>query len=406
MIRNLLENTYFASCPQETEGLLAKELHDLQAQKLQVSRGGVLFTVDPFKALKILTHSRIASRLFRRIKHFPCQSEEDIYQAALAYPWNRLLNNHQTFKVQTLLDRESKSAFPPSFHLSLRVKDALCDQWKESAGGRPSVEKKDADNPLLLHLEKQSDQFKGSLYLDITGRSLSHRGYRPAGHRAPLRENLAASLILSSDWSPEQDLFCDPFCGTGTLLAEAVLIKAKIPPSYLQIARFFQKEQPYVFLKQKWFQKDQELFQYWKNLAQEIADSERQGMKNLLSNQFFGNDRDKKAFALAVQTFINARIPRDIISLSSTDACYYSPPGEAPGLILSNPPYGERITSQTIEKIYYNFGENLKNNWTGWRVYLLTSDSELRKKIELRTSSRVPFCNGNLECRLLKYELY
>ena len=407
----MAQKTYFASCPREMEELLREELQGLGISPscLQVGKGGVLFKAQEEEALKVLTHSRLASRLFWQLKTFTCENQDEIYQEALDYPWNQEFNSNQSFRVQTLLDGQAKEHFPPPFHLALRVKDALCDCWKSSAGGRPQVDKKEPDYPFLLRLDFKGPGklFQGSLSLDITGVSLSHRGYRPTGHRAPLRENLAAALILASGWEPRQDLFCDPFCGSGTLLVEALLMKAQIPPSFIQIDRFFSQKPSYLFLRQKWFQRETRLSQYWQSLAQEITLKAQQGRKSLPSNQFFGNDRDPKSISLTAQALKYARITDSrVVHLECGDARSYRPPGPAPGVLLTNPPYGERIAPQTLEKIYYEFGENLKNHWSGWRAFLLTGNLELRKKIQLRTQSRLPFYNGNLPCRLLKYELY
>ena len=401
-------NTYFANCPKELESLLKLELLDLKIEILEVAQSGVLFKATEEQALLFLTSSRIAGRIFKHLLSFPCRSDKDIYDHSLSYSWNKLMNQNQTFKVQTLFDPNAKKHFVNSFHLSLKVKDGICDHFRQSSGARPNVEtiQEKTDYPILLRIDEKDEHFKGAIFLDIAGKSLSHRGYRPKGHRAPLRENLAAGLILSSDWNPETDLFCDPFCGTGTLLVEAILIKGKIHPSYLNIRDYQKGKTPYAFLRQKWFEKNRKLRDYWEKLTRKIVDQSYKSLKELPSDQFYGNDRDLKSFQLAVKSLSSAKINREVVGLKTGDACQWPAPSEAPGVVISNLPFGERIALETIEKLYYKFGENLKQNWKGWRSYLLMSNPDLRKKIELRSTSRMTIYNGKLECRLVKYELY
>ena len=408
----LFEDIYWITCPAHCEAWLTQELRSLKIEKFQAGIGGVLATLTPEEALYVLAYVRTAGRLFRLIKRFDCVDAEELYKAVFDCPWPEILDVQHSFKVETWTDRSAMGHFDSAFQLSLKVKDALCDRFRAETGERPSVDKRSADYPLLLRLEKSAslERFEASLYLELSGRSLSLRGYRQSKREgkvnAPLRENLAASLILASDWNPEEDLLCDPFCGSATLLIEAILIKAHIPPSYLQLERCERGELPYAFLRQKWFCKNNSLQNYWRSLVCKTCQHARESMQNLPGNQFFGSDVDSKTLAWARQTLQAAAIPKDVVCLKRSDARKLRPPGNAPGVVFSNLPYGKRLDTGDVGELYFEWGENLKRYWKGWRAWLFTGNLIARKRIGLSTSARIPFTNGQLECRLLKYELY
>ncbi len=403
-----LQDTYWISCPIHCEEYLAQELQALQVENFEVRTGGVRAQLSPREALTVLAQVRVAGRLFRLVKRFACSSEDELYRQVYHCPWPDILDLKQSFKVDAFVEAQIKRHFAPAFQLSLKLKDALCDRFRDQAGARPNVDKHRADYPLHLRLETcaSSGQSEAHLYLELSGCSLSRRGYRQSGGEAPLRENLAAALILASDWNPSQDLLCDPFCGSGTLLVEAVLIKAQIPPSYLQIQRFEGGECPYAFLRQKWFAENPGLQRYWRNLVGEVGQRFQRGVEGLLGNQFFGSDHSEGALQLARRTLKAAGIPPEVVHFKRADARHCRPPGSAPGVVLSNLPYGERLAGERLDELYFAWGEALKHHWQGWRAYLLTSEPRLRKRVGLRTSARIPFYNGKLECRLLKYQLY
>ena len=408
----IFEDIYWITCPAHCEALLAQELRSLKIENFQAGTGGISAILAPEEALFVLLHVRVAGRLFRLIKRFHCADEKELYQAVFDLPWPGIMDVRHSFKVETALDRNIKGHFDSSFQLSLKVKDALCDRFRDSTGVRPNVDKHSAEYPLLLRLEKaaSSGQIEAGLYLELSGRSLSLRGYRQNKVEgvvsAPLRENLAASLVLASDWNPEEDLLCDPFCGSATLLIEAVLIKAHIPPSYLQLERCVQGELPYAFLRQKWFCEANSLQNYWRSLVHKTCQHTQKSMQNLPGNQFFASDVDSKAIASARQTLRAAAIPQGVVALKREDARKLRPPGSAPGVVLSNLPYGKRLDARDTGELYFQWGENLKREWKGWRAWLFTGNPDARKRIGLSTSARIPFINGQLECRLLKYELY
>lgn len=403
-------STFFASCPREMEGLLEEEILDHGITNIEIKKGGILFKTDDFSGIKFLLNSRIASRVYKSFAFLKIKNERDLYEIAKTQPWEKILDLKQTFKITTLFDMTAKSFFKNSIAVSQILKDALVDHFRDIYNERPSVDTENPDMGLLLRLESPENKngWNASIFIDMCGDALSNRGYRKSGHQAPLRENLAAAIVLSTDWNPEEDLFIDTMCGTGTLLIEAILIKGNIPPTYLRVKRYIERnEKSFAFLKQKWFLEKTYVTKDTKKYLQDIYNHCLEAFNKLEEFQFFGNDIDKKNLDLCEEHLFNAWIPDDIVTLSHNDATRFCPEEiEAPGVVICNPPYGERMNSkESLEDLYHNYGENLKKNYKGFRGYIFTSDQELRKKIALQTSKRIPFYNGNIECRLLRYEL-
>lgn len=241
----------------------------------------------------------------------------------------------------------------------------------------------------------------------MSGIPLSNRGLRVSGHQAPLRENLAAAIIMSTGWNPEKECFIDSMCGTGTFLVEAALIKSKLPPSYFHIKQIFEdKKAVYSFQKHKWFSEDSKLNLWFFTLIEAHYKNILKVLDSDESVTIFGMDLDPKAIQLTTKTLLNSGLD-DRISIRKADATTLLPPRELTGIILCNPPYGNRLgETKSLETLYYDYGENLKNNFKGYKAFILTGDLELRKKISLKTSARIPFRNGNIDCRLLKYDLF
>lgn len=407
---------FFASCPVGLEPLLESELKVHGAHKCRHARGGVQFEASLFNALKALSSTRLAGRVFLLLKQFTMGSDvEELYQKAFDHDWHRLIPLHQTFKINTLFDQGSKATFNNSMALGLKLKDAIADQIRsKQKDQRPNVDSKEADYPLLMRIEQKNQDrepsFKVQIYLDLCGEALTNRGPRGVGqNQAPLRENLAAAMILLSDWNPQEDLFMDLFCGSGTLLVEAIWIKAQVPASYLKLKNYIQNpnlNKPFAFLKQDWFFQNSELQKEFHEWASAIVEKSHQSLLALETGQFFASDIEAKTCSLARSIFRRAEV-EEIITLKRQNAITARPFGDPPGVVMSNLPYGERMgLKEDLESLYENFGENLKKNFTGFRAYILTSESELRKKIRLQTSKRIALKNGNIECRLLRYDLH
>lgn len=405
------QSTFFASCPTEVEYLLEQEIRALGITRLEVEKGGVAFKCETEEALDVLLNSRVASRVFKEIQVYTITSEKDIYTMAKEKWWDKIFSVHQTFKINTLFDRETKEHFNNSIIFSQLLKDAIADNFREKFGERPSVDTGRPDITFLLRVERKpgSDLFNARILVDMCGEPLSNRGYREESLKAPLRENLAAAIIMTTDFDPSVDIFTDSMCGSGTLLIEAILIRAKVAPTYLKVRQFIEKKIPvFDFIKHPWFTVDRKSVRLFEERAQVIYNHSLSALNELQTRQFFGFDLTERALETTRAHLYNAHIDQQIVTLNKRDATKITPMDEPPGIVICNPPYGERMgeEEEELKNLYRDYGENLKHNFKGFRAYVFTSNPMLRKSISLGTSKRYTFYNGSLECRLLKYELY
>ena len=409
-VKEFDQATFFASCPREVEHLLEKEIRDLGITRIEVEKGGVAFKAEIEQALDVLLQSRVASRVFKELQVYTIASEKDLYARAKEKWWDKVFNVNQTFKINTLFDRETKENFSNSIIFSQLLKDAIADNFREKFGERPSVDTGRPDITFLLRVERKSgtDLYNARILVDMCGEPISNRGYREESLKAPLRENLAAAIILTTDFDPEKDIFTDSMCGTGTLLIEAILMKAKVAPTYLKIRQFVEKKVPvFDFIKHPWFTVDRKAVRIFEEKAQAIYNHSLAALNELQSRQFFGFDITERAMETTRIHLHNAMIDQQIVTLNKRDATKITPMDDPPGIVICNPPYGERMgEEEELKALYKDYGENLKHNFKGFRAYVFTSNPMLRKEISLGTKSRHTFYNGSLECRLLKYELY
>lgn len=401
---------FFASCPRGLEEALLKEASSLNFQHIELTRGGISFKSSPLKALNLLLESRIASRVYKEIGSFQFSSDKDLHQKAMEIPWTKIMNPDDTFKITTTLSRDVSHTFKNSHYLSLLLKDAIVDVFKGKSGSRPSIDLDRPIYPFILRIENDpiNKCFKGIVSVDLAGYPLNQRGYRQAGHNAPIKENLAAALILQSGWDRQSPLY-DPFCGSGTFLIEAALIRHNIAPTLMKLKKYEHTDTVFAFEKQKWFQKDVELHVPYKNLVNELLARSRNAMFQFGVAQFNGNDQSRKAIGLLIDSWAALELPRKALRFTQKSATEYFPlENHQNGIIMTNPPYGVRLEekNEELEQLYYDFGEALKNNWKGFNAFIVSQDSNLRKKISLKTKSRFTFYNGPLECRLLEYDLF
>ena len=213
---------------------------------------------------------------------------------------------------------------------------------------------------------------------------------------------------MTTDFDPSVDLFTDTMCGSGTLLIEAILIRAKVAPTYLKIRQYIEKKVPvFDFLKHPWFIVDRKSVRLFEEKAQAVYNHSLTALNELQTRQFFGFDLTERALETTRAHLYNAHIDPQIVTLNKRDATKITPMDEPPGIVICNPPYGERMgEEEELKNLYKDYGENLKHNFKGFRAYVFTSNPLLRKHISLGTSKRFTFYNGSLECRLLKYDLY
>jgi putative N6-adenine-specific DNA methylase len=371
------EQHFFASCPRGLEPLLVKELAGLGVRRPRATPGGVSFEGGWEACCRANLWSRLASRVLWRVAEFEYASEEDVYRAARAVAWPRLFGDGLTLRVNVTAQHSPVRSLE---FVTLRVKDAICDRFRDDTGARPSVDRADPDVRVHAFLDAR----RATLYLDTSGEPLFKRGWRRTKVQAPLRENLAAGIVLLSGWRPEEPLL-DPMCGGGTLLVEAAALALGRAPGS---GRAFGFEKLVAF--------DAPL---WRRLKDEAARSESPPPLGL-----YGSDVDATALAAARSNLAAAGF-EGLVRLERCDLLQRKAPAER-GVLLANPPYGERIgEQQALAEFYPRLGDALKRHFAGWRCYFFTSDLRLPKLIRLQPSRRVPLYNGALECRLYEFKI-
>ena len=400
---------FFASCSKNLETLLESEAYRYELENIIKRPGGIYFSSSLEKSLEFLLHTRLSSRIYKEVFKFSIDNQNNLYDKAKNNPWDKIFSLQQTFKIKTLFDSSAKKAFKNSVFFSQKLKDAIVDNFRQNFAKRPTVDTKTPDISFIMRVEKgERKLWTVTISLDLCTEPLGHRGYRLDSGEAPLRENLAAGIVMLTDWKPDEDIFIDSMCGSGTISIEAALIKAQIPPTFLKIKALIErKEKPFGFLNQHWFTKNKKLETFFYEKAKEIYQEIKVKLNDLPSDQFYASDWDNKVLNKAKANFQQTNLDK-IINLKKQNALNLLPPKKNQGgIIICNPPYGVRIGEEReLVDLYKNYGENLKKNFKGFRAYIFTGNLELRKQISLSTSQRIPLFNGMIECRLFKYELY
>ena len=369
---------FFATSPRGLEALLAAELATLGAKDTAAVPGGVAFAGDWRVCYMANLWSRLASRVLWRVAEFDYHSERDLYEAAGKPDWLRLFDVGRTLRVNV---SAQKSPLTSLDFATLRIKDAVCDRFREALGSRPSINRANPDVRVHAFLEAA----RGAFYLDTSGEPLFKRGWRAGAGEAPLRENLAAGIVMLSGWQPQEPLL-DPMCGGGTLLVEAAAMARGRAPG---------AKRRFGFEKLKIFDVSQ-----WEKLKKEALHS-KASPKNL---QIFGSDNDPRALGDARRNLAAAGVER-WVKLERADILERSAPAPA-GVMIANPPYGERIGSKDeLAQFYPKLGSALKKNYPGWRCHFFTADMRLPKLVRLQPARRVPLYNGALECRLYEFAI-
>ena len=359
------------------EPVLANELTQLGAKNVQVGRRMVSFTGDKEMMYRANFQLHTAIRILKPIKHFKALSADDVYEGVKAVDWTEYLALDKTFAVDSVVFSEE---FRHSKFVAYKVKDAIVDQFREKTGNRPNISVSNPDMRLHIHIaEDQCTQC-----LDSSGESLHRRGYRQESVEAPLNEVLAAGMILMSGWRGETD-FIDPMCGSGTLLIEAALIARNMAPG------LFRKE----FAFEKWPDFDRDLFD-------EIYNDDSQERE--FEHHIYGYDIDMKAVNTARLNAKAAGLTQDI-TIEQQDFKDFTQPQEK-AIIITNPPYGERITTPNLLATYKMIGEKLKHEFQGNEAWVLSYREECFDQIGLRPSIKIPVFNGSLECEFRKYQMF
>ncbi len=368
-----------ATCMQNMEPELEQELIDLGAKDIQVKRRAVEFIGDLELLYKANIWLRTALKVLKPIYHYSAKNDDELYKRALKLPWETIFNSEKTFSIDSAV---SSTHFTHSQFASLRIKDAIVDRFRAQQLNRPNVERFDPDVRIHLHINDTSI----TLSLDSSGTPLFKRGYRTKQHLAPINECLAAGLILKSGWRGEEDFF-DPMTGTATIAIEAALIACNIPPNLNRTN----------FAFEGWNNYDVSLLSKVLGQAQEVY---RPLKVNIYAKELNSNN------LRSARMNINTANMRKSIQLEQADFFKDAPPSDK-GVIIMNPPYGERLELQEgLPDFFEKIGSTLKHEYSGWDAWIIASDEESFKNVGLKPSKKIPVMNGKLECQFRKYELF
>lgn len=359
------------------EDVLAEEITALGGNEVITGRRMVSFKGDKALMYKTNLYCRTALRILKPVGQFKADNADTVYEEVKKIEWDQYLTPDKTFAIDATIYSDT---FNHSKYVAYRTKDAIADYFNEKYEKRPSVRVKGADLYINIHIS----HFDCTIAIDSSGESLHKRGYRSEQVEAPLSEVLAAGMILKTGWRGESN-FIDPMCGSGTLLIEAAMIALNIPPGLSRPAYGFER----------WPDFDQELF----DDIYHDESGERE-----FEFKCYGSDISPNAIEMAQQNVKNAGLSK-YIELKTMPFQQYT---EAPekGILVTNPPYGERISTDDITGLYSMIGERLKHVFTGYQAWILSYKNECFDKIGLRPSKKIKLMNGQLECEYRCYELF
>ena len=371
-------NHFFATCPRGLEALLVNELQASCAKNIKPTDGGVSFMGDVGVCYHANLHSRIATRILWQVACGKYATEDDLYQAAYKINWPNWFEVKHDFMVKVT---GVKCPLKSLEFATLRIKDAVCDKFRQAVGSRPYI---DTKNPAVrIHAYLTAEEY--IVYVDASGDSLHQRGNRKASIEAPLRENLAAGILQLSGWKAGEPLL-DPMCGSGTFLLEACMTSLNIAPGL---------NRNFGFERLKNFESDT-----WKK----IKNAALKNVKPTTFQKIYGSDNDLRAVRVAKQNLQEAGL-LEAVQLAHVDMLEASPPGVS-GVLVTNPPYGVRIgEDEALAAFYPKLGEALKRKFAGWNAYFLTNDLRMPKLMRLAPSKKTPLFNGPLECRLFEIKM-
>ncbi len=359
------------------EDVLAEELIALGANDVEIGRRAVTFTGDKELLYKANLHCRTALRILKPIYTFKAESTDEVYVKIKDFDWENHIDLKQTFSIDAVVYSET---FKHSKFLTYRVKDGIADYFNDKFAKRPSVRLMNPDIALNVHVAEN----RCTISLDSSGESLHKRGYRLEQTEAPLSEVLAAGMILKTGWRGESPLV-DPMCGSGTILIEAAMIALNIPPG------IHRKE----FAFEKWPDFDEELFDRLYN------DDSHEKEFNF---KVYGSDISPNAIAIAEANIKRAGLGKYIEVKAQPFQQITNPPEN--GILVTNPPYGERISTRDLLGLYEMIGERLKHAFQGYAAWILSYREECFDKIGLKPTRRFSLMNGALECEYRRYDIF
>jgi 23S rRNA (guanine2445-N2)-methyltransferase / 23S rRNA (guanine2069-N7)-methyltransferase len=378
---------FTATCPRGLEDLLQAELEALELSVSGQTRAAVHFDSDINGAMKACLWLRTANRVLHPLATFEANDPDQLYRAAGAIEWISHFNCSHTFAVSAHV---AASHITHSQFAGLRVKDAIVDYFRDELDDRPDVDTDEPDILIILHIYKN----QATLSLDLSGHSLHKRGYRARMVDAPLKENVAAAMLMRMRWpeiAAQGGSFIDPFCGSGTLLIEAAMIAGDVAPGLLA----------YEWGFKAWARYNDE---QWNVLVEDALNRADEGLDNI--PLISGGDSNSQAVDATKANIKAAGLSWKVL-VQEADATTWTVPEDAkPGLIVTNPPYGERLGSTPeLTPLYMDLGKNLAAQFDGWQLGMLTADSGLARATGLRASKHWAIDNGPIACRLYRIEL-
>lgn len=367
------------------EPVLFNELNALGATHTKQEKRAVSFEGDLNILYKVNYHLRTALRILKPIDQFKARHPQHIYKHVYNFNWAKYLKTHQTFAIDSTVH---SPYFTHSKFVALKMKDAIVDQFRDKSGRRPSVDVKNPD--VRLNIRINVDEV--TIMLDSSGFNLHKRGYRASGKQAPINETLAAGLIAISGWQPNTP-YIDFMCGSGTFLIEAACMATKTPPGYF-------RQKTYAF--ENWTDFDEAI---WKAVKEEAH-------KNIQTPQskIAGFDIDPKMIQLS-QQHLKVTDFEKVVQLKHSALKDSRPPVElaaegGQGIIIINPPYGLRLKASNLVELYQSIGDAFKQNYKGYTAWVFSGNKQVLKQLGLRTSKKLTFYNGAVECKFHRYDLY
>ena len=386
----------FLPCAAGVEAFLAEEVARICAlppDAAQAVRGGVQLTAGWPAVMRLNLHSRLAQRVLLQLWHGGYRSEDDVYEAAAAVPWEDWFTPRDSFKVELTAHQSPLKSLN---FAALRIKDAVADRFRERAGARPDVDTQRPAARVFAHLDAQAV----TLYIDTSGEPLFKRGWREDKGEAPLKETLAAAMLAASGWDGSVPLY-DPCCGSGTIAIEAAQMACNIAPGSLRRFGF-------------------ERLRAHEGAAWTALKAEAQAARRTPAAPVFGSDVAHRMVDFAQRNAQRAGVA-EAVQLRGGDALQRMPPTEVPGLLLLNPPYGERIEPGGIAApgrggrerahmeqagdFFTQLASHWKRHYAGWTAWVLSPDAKLPGRMRLKESRRVPMWNGPIECRLFRFDM-
>ncbi len=384
--------TFFVTCSKGFEDLLIKELNALDINNAEAQYSGVSFTGTLAQAYQVCLWSRLASRVLLKLTSFHADHEDQLYAGVQTINWTQHIEMEGTLAVNCTINR---SEINNSHYASLKTKDAIVDQFNELYETRPSVDREQPDVRVNVHI----DHDEVDISLDLSGEPLHKRGYRISSVQAPLKENLAAAILMRAGWMSGKDdqpmRLLDPMCGSATFLIEAAMMELNIAPGL--------KRQYFGFINWKGHDADA-----WKN----ILNHAKKSVKPLAESKciYNGYDADKYSVATANQNVHSAGL-QDLIEIQQADfsqSCdFVKDNSDMPaGMVIVNPPYGERLgEKQELAHLYSDMGDCWREHFPDWKIALFTANDELIKHVGLRAHRTNSFYNGAIKCKLLQYQI-